>query len=200
MLPLSLTDEMTTQLCFFNPSPFIEALENSVNDTQTNDQLLKRLSDQSLAKDAEIIPRLLDELKRRMEREKLKSGLCLEECDRANYIKVQNDCITYDPEEVTEYFSRFADTPEVLIYIVEARHLFGSLCKFDEQTRKLSRGKVRRLGDNESGTMPEIIVVYDGKIRLDLAPVDEIFTASFKSRFLAPGFDKGDYAVINPER
>lgn len=200
LLPLGLTDEMTKELCFYNPAPFIEALEKTAEPTNTTNRLLKKLSAQTLATDVEKVTKMIADLQNTMQREKLKSGLCLEETDRANYLKVQNDCITYDPEEVTEYFSRYAETPEALSYIAEARQLFDSLCKFDEKTRKLSRGKVRGLGDNESGTIPEIIVVYGGKIRLDLAPVDEIFTESFKSRFLAPGFDKGDYAVINPER
>ena len=92
------------------------------------------------------------------------------------------------------------ETSEALSYITKARQLFDSLCKFDEKTRKLSQGKVRGLGDKESGSMPEIIAVYDEKIRIDLAPVDDIFAESFKSCFLAPGNDRGDYAVINPER
>lgn len=200
LLPLGLTDEMAKELCFYNPNPFIEALEKSAETTDTTNRLFKKLSAQTLATDVEKVTKMIADLQNTMQREKLKSGLCLEELDRANYIKVQNDCITYDPEEVTEYFSRYADTPEALNYIAEARQLFDSLCKFDEKTRKLSRGKVRGLGDNEAGTMPEIIAVYDGKIRLDLAPVDDIFSESLKSRFISPGYDKGDYAVMNPER
>ena len=200
LLPIGLTDEMVNGLCFYNPSPFIDALEKSAEERPANDRIAKKITAQILAEDVEKVTMKIADLQNTMEREKLKSGLCIGETDRANYLKVENGLITFDPEEVTEYFSRYADTPEALSYIAEARQLFDSLCKFDEKTRKLSRGRVRGIGNPEAGTIPEVIAVYNGKIRLDIAPVDNIFTESFKSRFLAPGFDKGDYAVINPER
>ena len=145
------------------------------------------------------ITKTLADLAATMYDRRLTDGLRLHDHERANYLKAVDGKAGFSRSDVEAYFSVYADTPEQMEYIAEARRVFDTLAEFDRKTRILGRGKVRGVGDAEAGAIPEIIAVTDGKITLDLAAVSDLVFTGAEELAKRMKFDDR-YIIAKPDR
>lgn len=197
LLPLGLTDEILRGICLNDPAAIIQALEATTDSGDT--RTARRLSANALADEVREVKTILADLADTMNSRRLTDGLRLHDHERANYLKAVDGKAGFSRSDVEAYFSVYADTPEQIEYIAEARRVFDTLAEFDRKTRILGRGKVRGVGDAETGAIPEIIAVYDGKITLDLAAVSDLVFAGAEERAKRMKFDDR-YIIAKPER
>lgn len=197
LLPLGVTDEIVRGICLNDPAAIIEALETTADSGSS--RTARRLSAEILADEVNEVKTILADLADTMQRNRVKDGLRLYDHDRANYLKVIDGKAGYLRSDVEAAYSNYADTPEQMEYITEARKVFDMLAAFDRKTRILGRGKVRGLGDAETGAIPEVIAVYDGKITLDLAAVADLVFEGAEQRAGHMNFD-GRYIIAKAER
>lgn len=197
LLPLGLTDEMVIGMCFNDPSAFIEALNEASTSAPNDNRFARRLTAKTLNEDKETVTRIINDLNDTMNKNRLRNGLCLIEGDRAIYLKAEKGSVTFDREDIKEYYSRFAEG-KALDIVAEARKVFEILTDFDRKIRTLGANKVRGIGDAEAGAIPEIISVYDGKILLDLSAISDL---DFNIHIDCPEAERtGIYIIKNPER
>lgn len=199
LLPLGLTDEMVRGMCFNDGSAIIAALREAATTAPADTRFERRLTAKTLEEDAAAVAEILGNLAQTIEKNRLRDGMSLRDDERATYLKADENKATFSRDEVTEYFSQYADTPEAIEYIAEARRVFETLAEFDRKTRIFGNNRVRGVGDAEAGAIPEIIAVSDGKITLDLAAVSDLVFAGAEERAKRMKFNDR-YIMANPER
>lgn len=195
LLPNGITAEIATDLCFAESSAIVEAIKA---DTPVAENDVQRFVDESyLGNKCEKVDAILYDLNKELEKMQYHSPrLMMHEISQ--FVKVSNGVITFSPDEILAAFSDYAETPEALQYINEAKALFDSIANFDRKTRILSHGKTRFIGDAEPGAIPEFVAVYNGKIRLDLANIASLDFAGYNENASTIGTDNAE--IIKAER
>lgn len=198
LLPLGLTNEIVTQMCFYDCSAIVDALERA----EEAEPKVTRSERRNAAKliEAEImeIHELFLQLTETMQRRKLQDGMTLTEHERSVYLIADNGKVSFNRADVVEYFSRYLEGEPAKEYAEEARRVFNTLAEFDRKTRLLSNNTVRGVGDAEPGAIPEIIAVHNGKIHLDFYPISDLVFEGVEKR--AQRMTINNTEIINPER
>lgn len=194
LLPFGLSDEIVRGMCFNDGSAIIAALKEAATTAPASTRFERRLTAQTLEEDSAAVTEILADLAQTIEKNRLREGMNLRDDERATYLKADGNAVTFSRDEVTEYFSEYADTPEAIEYIAEARRVFDTLAEFDRKTRILGNNRVRGIGDAAVGAIPEIISVYNGKIRLDLAAVADLVFEGAEERSKRMSFDNYETA------